>query len=336
MTGPPLTRRAALRAGAGIASAGSFALAGCLGGADEGTGELTIASSFEPDHVNVIAAERFAERIEEGTDGRLSIEIVAGGAYGSEDEISEIVNQGGVEAHAAGSVPYYLYAPEYWFFGCPLVIDDYEHLLELTEGEAFSEARELLAERGNQRPIGRQIYRGERHTTANRPIREPDDLAGLDLRLPEFDPWVAIWQAIGAQPTPIALDELYSALQVGTVDATEGDADQISSVQLNEVQTHLSMTAHQIANGNLYVNDGFFRGLDEAYRELFFEAGHEATVEATELAMEREQELLDELADSGMTIVDDVDREAFREAARPAIEELFETDWAGSWEGIRG
>jgi TRAP-type transport system periplasmic protein len=326
-----LTRRSALRAGT---VAGVCGLTGCLGQADEEPSGMTLASTFEPGHVNVVAAERFAELIEEETDGRFTVDIVAGGAYGGEDEISEIVSHRGVEAHAAGTVPFYQYATEFWFFGCPLVIDDYDHLLSLMESELMEEAYDLMIERGNQRPFGRQIYRGERHTTANRAIREPGDLVGLDLRLPELDPWVRIWHEIGAQPTPIALDELYSALQVGTVDATEGDADQIASLGLDEVQSHLSMTAHQVESGNLYVNETFLGELDETHRELVLELGLEATVETSEEAMELEEELLEKL-EEGMTVVEDVDRDAFRESGRPAVEELFEDEWVGTWEEIR-
>lgn len=178
-----LSRRATLQYGAVVSTTG---LAGCLSQADAtDTSEMTLASAFDPGHINVIAAEGFKERIEEETDGEFTVNITAGGAYGSESEISEIVRQGGVEAHAGGSIPYYQYATEYWFFGCPLVVDDYEHLLSITESNLIEEAHELMIDRGNQRPFGQQIYRGERHMTANRPIRGPRDIDGLNLRLPE-------------------------------------------------------------------------------------------------------------------------------------------------------
>ncbi|WP_323173446.1 TRAP transporter substrate-binding protein [Natrialba sp. PRR66] len=318
----------------GIGAGAIAATAGCAGGGSSGV-EMTIASTFEPGHILVQAAENFKEQIEEESDGDISVEISPGGSYGSEDEIGEVVSQGGVEAHSAGSFPYYQFASEYWFFGCPFVLSGYDQLLSVLESEQMQEGHDTLIENGNQRPIGQQIYRGARHFTSNTPIREPGDVNGLNLRLPELDPWVQTWEQVGASPTPVALDELYSALEQGTADASEGGAEQISSFNLHEVQSHLSLTSHLIANGNIYINESFYQGLDETNQDLIMEVGQEATQSAAEKSQEREQELIDELDDQGMEVIEDVDTEAFQEEASPAVEQLFDETWAFDWESVR-
>lgn len=322
------------------------ATAGCMGGGsgNESSGNgsgggsdvtFTIASTFEPEHMLVQAAQNFKEKIESESDGAVGVTISAGGSYGSEGEIGEIVSQGGVEAHVAGSFPYYQYASEYWFFGCPFVLSTYDQLLSVLQSDRMQEAHEMLKQDGNQRPIGQQIYRGNRHFTSNKPIRTPEDVQGLNLRLPELDPWVTIWRQIGASPTPVALDELYSALEQGVADASEGGVTQISSFNLSEVQSHLSLTQHLVANGNIYMNEPFFQGLDQTYRDMILEFGQEANQEASQTAMEREEELINELQSSGMTIVEDVNHEAFRSAAEPAVNRLFENTWAFDWQTVR-
>lgn len=122
---------------------------------------------------------------------------------------------------------------------------------------------------------------------------------------------------------------------MGTVDASEGDVEQIDSVNLNEVQSHLSLTGHLPEIGGLYINDEFFRELDETYQDLVLEVGQEATDAASEGARKEEQELLDTLSEGGMTIVEDVNQEAFRNAGRDAVEQLFETEWIGTWKEVR-
>ena len=333
---PAVDRRSLLKgigAGAVAATAGCSALEDAASGGD-GV-EMTIASTFEPGHILVQAAEDFKEQIEEESDGDISVEVSPGGSYGSEDEIGEVVSQGGVEAHSAGSFPYFQYAPDYWFFGCPFVLSGYDQLLSVLESDEMQEAHDTLIENGNQRPIGQQIYRGARNFTSNSAIRTPDDVQGLNLRLPELDPWVAIWESVGASPTPVALDELYSALEQGTADASEGGAEQISSFNLHEVQSHLSLTEHLIANGNIYINENFYQGLDESHQDLIMEVGQQVTESAAEDSQEREQELIDGLADEGMEIVEDVDQEAFQEAAEPAVNQLFEDTWAFDWETVQ-
>lgn len=345
--GPGIDRRSVIK---GLGTGAIAATAGCsgLGGGDGGGGggngsgggggggvTMTIASTFEPSHILVQAAENFKEQIEEESGGNISVEISPGGSYGSEDEIGEIVSEGGVEAHSAGSFPYYQFAPEYWFFGCPFVLSDYEQLLSVLESDEMQAAHDTLVENGNQRPIGQQIYRGARHFTSNTPVRAPDDVSGLNLRLPELDPWVQIWESVGASPTPVALDELYSALEQGVADASEGGAEQISSFNLYEVQSHLSLTGHLIANGNIYINESFYQGLDQSQQDMIMEVGQSATQSAAETSQNREEELINELGEQGMEIVEDVDHEAFQQAAAPAVEQLFETDWEFDWETVR-
>lgn len=343
--GSRIDRRSVIKgigAGAITATAGCSGLGGGGNGGDGnggggggGSTSMTIASTFEPGHILVQAAENFKEQIEEESGGDISVEISPGGSYGSEDEIGEVVSEGGVEAHAAGSFPYYQFAPEYWFFGCPFVLEDYEQLLSVLDSDQMQEAHDTLIENGDQRPIGQQIYRGARHFTSNTPVRSPDEVSGLNLRLPELDPWVQIWESVGASPTPVALDELYSALEQGVVDASEGGAEQISSFNLYEVQSHLSLTGHLIANGNIYINENFYQGLDQSQQDMIMEIGQEATQSAAETSQNREEELINELGEQGMEIVEDVDTAAFQEAAAPALEQLFENTWAFDLETVR-
>lgn len=337
--GTEISRRSLVK---GIGVGAIAATAGCsnvsdlgAGGGGDGGISMTIASTFEPGHILVQAAENFKEEIEEESGGDISVEISPGGSYGSEDEIGEVVSQGGVEAHAAGSFPYYQFASEYWFFGCPFVLSDYDQLLSVLESDQMQEAHDTLIENGNQRPMGQQIYRGARHFTSNTAVRSPEDVSELDLRLPELEPWVQTWEEVGASPTPVALDELYSALEQGVVDASEGGAEQISSFNLFEVQSHLSLTGHLIANGNIYINESFYQGLDQSQQDMIMEVGQSATQSAAQTSQDREQQLINELGEQGMEVVEDVDTSAFQEAAVPAMQQLFESTWAFDLETVR-
>ena len=305
------------------------------GGGGNSSVSMTIASAFEPGHILVETAENFKKSIESESGGDISVEVSAGGSYGDETELGELVSQGGVEAHAAGTAPYNQFAPKYAFFGSPFVVPSYDQLLSVLDSNKMQEGTNALVENGNQRPLGQQIYRGARNTTSNSPIKTPDDVSGLNLRLPELDPWNTIWKGVGASPTPVALDELYSALEQGVADASEGGAEQISSFNLYEVQSHLSLTSHLISSGNLYINDDFYQGLDQTHRDMVDKVSQQVTEASAETSQKREQKLIDELSSNGMTIVEDVDTEAFQSAAAPAVERLFSNEWAFDWDTVR-
>lgn len=333
----------------GTSALGITSVAGCLGGgggdgngSGNGSGNgggggpsATIASSYESSHVTVQAADRFKEIVEEEAND-FSVEIVPGGSYGGEGEIAEQVRQGSIEAHADSRWPFTQYAPEYEFVNIPIVFEDFEHLVRVTESEEFQPGLERIVSEGNQRMIGQWIDRGLRQFTSNEPVREPADVEGVDLRLPPLDNWITIWEALGANPTTVALDELYSALQTGTVEASEGDIPQIHSFNLNEVQDYLSYTGHHVQVGALYMNENFYQGLDSSYQDLVDEASQQATQEISESVRNQISDMETELQEGGMELIQDVDREAFRETARPVVEDMFD-DFAGTldqWQSI--
>lgn len=318
-------------------------IAGCIGnGEGNGNGdadvEMELASSYEPGHILVEAAEDFQEQIEEETDGQFSVEVTPGGAYGGEEDHAELLLEESIQGAAVGTPVWEQYVSDYFIFNVPYSIEDHDHLLRIMQSDTMEEGRERLREDANHRMTGGEhtwIYRGTRHFTSNSPVQSPDDVQGLDLRLPQIDAWVELWSEIGAQPTAVSLDELYTALQTGTVDASEGPPDQVATNNLQEVQSHYSLTSHHITPGAIYVANDWFEGLDETYQDLIMEIGPGIHEEATQTAMDREEDLIDELEDEGMEIIEDVDTEAFREAGEPAVRELFDENWVVTYDELQ-
>ena len=139
---------------------------------------------------------------------------------GSEEEITESVSIGAVQMQAGGGLPIKTYAPQYYFLDSPYVIKDWEHFKRVFyDSPVGKKAREIIEQKGNTKYLG-IVYRGVRNFTSNKPIRTPADLKGLKLRLPQLPTWVAVWKEVGALPVPIALPELFSALQSGVADAS--------------------------------------------------------------------------------------------------------------------
>lgn len=323
----------------GVAGTATAGFVGCLGDESGSDGDVSmdIGSTYEPGHINVEAAELFAERMDEESDGRFEVTVTPGGAYGAEDEIVGLVAEGSPEGFIGGMLPYMMYAEEYYPLVSPFLARDWETHQQIVESDIVQEdAIPQLIEEGNQRVLGNEVYRGVRHFTSNEPIYGPEDVADLDLRLPEIAAWIEVWTEIGADPTSVALDELYSAVETGVVDSTEGDAEQISSFNLAEVQDYLVLTGHRVETGIFTVNEDFFQSLDSTHQQMIEEIALDVTEEASEISLGREDDLIEELGDE-MEIIDepDLSRDAFFEAADPALENLFETRFEADLSEIR-
>jgi TRAP-type C4-dicarboxylate transport system substrate-binding protein len=166
-----------------------------------------------------------------------------------------------------------------------------------------------------------------RQTTAKKPLYTPADAYNLKLRLPVLPTWIAVWKAIGADPVPLTLPELYPGLKSGKADASEGDVSQITSFKLDEVQTHLIMTNHMAQTGGMLIHKPFFDGLSKADQTLVVLAAKQACDWANAKMKASESSYVLELQRKGMQVVIP-DAESFRAKAKPAVDELFRTQWS--------
>jgi len=294
---------------------------------------IKCASAFEPGHILVKTLERFKDIVETQSNGEIEVQLFVGGVMGSEEEITESVSICGVEMQAGGGGPIKHYAPKYTFFNSPFVLRDWNHWEAVWNGKLGQEMQDVIAKKGNTTFLG-VLYRGSRNFTSNNPIYTPEDVNGLKLRLPPIPEWLACWEEIGASPVPVALTELFSALQMGVADASEGEVGQIQSFHLDEVQKYLSLTGHMVSEGMLTINKKFFDELSKENQKIVSEAGKEASEWATQQILEGETQILVDLQKKGMIVVV-ADQKAFFEKVKPAINKLFETQWpVTTWEEV--
>jgi TRAP-type C4-dicarboxylate transport system substrate-binding protein len=281
------------------------------------------ASPFKPGHTLVETGNTFKEIVAKESGGRLQVEVQAG--VGSEEEINDWCSLGKVEMQATGGRPLEVSAPQYFFFNAPYVMKDFDHFMRVWQGSLGKQARELVEKNGNQKYLG-IVYRGLRQTTSKKPLYTPADFYMLKLRLPTVKTWIAVWKEIGTDPIPIPLPDLYASLKDGKAQASEGDLPQIASFKLNEVQNYLTLTNHLVQTGGVLINKAFFDGLPKADQELIVKAVAQAADWANEGIKKEEKKLLIELQRKGMQVVIP-DADSLREKGKPAVEQLFKTEW---------
>jgi TRAP-type C4-dicarboxylate transport system substrate-binding protein len=320
-----------LVSGVAVAFAGLL-IAGCAtttqepaaGAAATAKQVIRIGSPFKPGHILVDAADKFKEIVESRSAGRLSVAIDAGTK--SEEEINKANSAGTLEMQSNGTMFLQSYAPPYYFFTGPYVMKDFDHYMRVWNGKLGQQAMAEMEKNGNLKYLG-TIYRGQRQTTAKKPLYTPADAYNMKLRLPNVPSWMAVWKAIGADPIAVPLPELYASLKSGKAEASEGDLPQVASFKLDEVQTHLIMTNHLVQTGGMLINKALFDRLSKADQDLVVRAGKEACDWANAKMKAGENEYLLNLQRRGMQVVVP-DADSFRAKAKPAVDELFKTQWS--------
>jgi TRAP-type transport system periplasmic protein len=292
---------------------------------------IRLSSTFPKGHLLIDAGEKFKEIVEKGSQGKIKVEIQPGA--GSEKDVDEWCSQGKVEMQVTGGQPLQVSAPQYFFFNAPYVMKDFDHFMRVWNGSLGKKAREEVAKKGSQMYLG-IVNRGMRQTTSKKALKTAADVQGLKLRLPQVPTWIAVWKEIGADPVAIPLPELYNSLKDGKAEASEGDITQIASAKLNEVQSFLTMTNHLVQTGGMLINKPFFDKLSKSEQKLVLKPSKDATSFANAKIKAGEGKILDDLKAKGMTVVKP-DAESFRAKAKPAVENLFKTEWpVTTWEKV--
>ena len=285
---------------------------------------IRVGSPFKTGHILVDAAEKFKDLVAQGSGGRIEVQVDAGTK--SEIDINKMNSAGALEMQSNGTNFLELYAPPYYFFTGPYVMKDFEHYMRVWNGKLGQQAQAEMEKNGSLKYLG-TIYRGQRWTTAKKPLYTPADAYNLKLRLPPIPSWMAVWKALDTDPVAVPLPDLYNALKTGRAEASEGDLPQVSSFKLDEVQSHLIMTNHLVQIGGMLINKPFFDRLPKPDQDLIVKAGKEACDWANARMRTGESAYLLDLQRKGMQVVIP-DAESFRVKAKPAVEELFKTQWS--------
>jgi tripartite ATP-independent transporter DctP family solute receptor len=166
---------------------------------------------------------------------------------------------------------------------------------------------------------------GFRHiTNKDHPIRTPADLQGIKLRTPKGRWRVKMFQAYGANPTPMPLSEVFVALQTGVMDGQENPLSMISSTKFQEVQTYLSLTEHVYTPAYLLAGTKTWEKLPENIRETLQATARETQEFVHRRGAEIDEELLAKLKEGGLE-VNEVDRKAFEDASTGIYQEFNDT-----------
>jgi tripartite ATP-independent transporter DctP family solute receptor len=262
------------------------------------------------------AAQAFAASVAQLTAGRYAVEIFGLETLGDEAELIEAVRLGALKLALVSVLTLAETAPALGVFAIPFLFRDLAQARSAVDGPAGMACLESARAAGLA-GIG-WSEDGLRHiTTARDPVRRPADLRGLRLPVPAADAEVLGFRSLGANVSVLPAPAARAALQAGRMDAQEGPIAAVLAGELWRVQRCLSLTAHVYLPAVLIAASGFWSALPDADRDAFREAAQAAAQAARGFNDEADRAGLDRLRELGMTVVEDVDRDAFAAALDP-------------------
>ncbi len=270
----------------------------------------------------------FAAEVSARTGRRYTIEDYPNAMLGGELAMMEDVRLGALDLAFITGAPLPRVVPEAGVFSIPFLFRDAGEARAVLDGPIGEEYIQKIDRAGFVALAWGE--NGMRHiTTSKQPIRTPDDLLGLKLRLPQSDVMAAGFGALGAKVEQLAFPRVYGALRSGSVDAEENPIATILSAKFYEVQTSLTLTGHVYDPAIILMSKDAFDALSETDKRVFKEAAAAAAEESRKVAAETEKTGVGILKTKGMSVVENIDKRAFAlraSTASPRFEQAFGRD----------
>jgi tripartite ATP-independent transporter DctP family solute receptor len=292
--------------------------------------EIKFGHVGEPGSLFAASADEFAKRANAKLGDKAKVVVYGSSQLGGDKELLQKLKLGTVDI-ALPSTVMSSEADIFGVFEMPYLVKDRAHMGRI-EKEVFWSKIEPEAEKKGLKVLA-VWENGYRHiTNSKRPINTPDDLKGIKLRVPEGKWRVKMFQAYGANPSPMKFSEVFTALQTGVMDGQENPFTQIYSAKFQEVQKYISLTGHVYTPAYVTVGAKKWESLPADVRKILEDTAKETQAFVYEKAAKDDEELLGKIKAAGVA-VNTPNKDAFVAASKPVYEE-FAKEVAGSKEVI--
>jgi len=281
--------------------------------------ELKLGHVGGPGSLFELSANEFARRANEKLGNKAKVVVFGSSQLGGDSELMQKLRLGTVE-FAIPSTVMSSAVDAFGMFEMPYLVKSREHMKKI-EAAIVWPSLEPLAEAKGYKLLAVWENGFRNITTNTKPIVKPADLAGMKLRVPQGKWRVKMFQAYGANPSPMALSEVFVALQTGVMDGQENPLTQIYSSKFQEVQKYLSMTGHVYTPAFLATGKTKFASLPADVQQILEQAAKDTQAYVYQQAAKLDNELLDKIKAAGVK-VNEADKDAFVAASKSVYEEF--------------
>jgi TRAP-type transport system periplasmic protein len=234
-----------------------------------------------PGTPEVDAALRFADLIKDKSHGEYRIDVLHSGQAGGEREMAEGLQYGTIDMAVLGGI-LQNFDPALMIVEWDLLFKSNDHVRAVLNGPIGDQISDRIVKNVGARKVA-TFMRSPRLLTTNKEVDELADLKGMKIRVPEMPARVAIWKALGAQPTPMAFPEVVPALQLGTIDGQENPIGLITSSGIDDAVEYLADTKHLYGFMLLLMSENMWEKMPADDQKMFLDAATEAAAYNDEL-----------------------------------------------------
>lgn len=300
-----------------LVAASALALGGCAGSggaADAGggssgaapgetTGTLKLGHGGAPGDVLTQSVDMLNELIQEGTDGRWTVENYGASQLGNERDLVEGVSMGTVDMTLVTNAPLGNFVPEALFYDLPGLYQDLDHVHAVAESSLIDDHLAPALLEKNLRLLGITDGGFRNITNSRGPIETLDDLQGIKMRVQESPMIMATYGAIpGVSPVPVPIGDLYTSLDQGIVDAQENPAILVRDFKFYEVQDYMTLTQHSYFPRHFLINESVWSSLSPDDQKVFQDAIDQVVTFKNGYYASENQNAIDQLEAEGMSI----------------------------------
>lgn len=267
---------------------------------------LRLGHEFPTDHPYHLGAVKFAEVLAKKTDNAVAVQIFPNGTLGKQAQLIDALAMGTMDFALTNSIVLEPLEPLVSVLSLPYVMRDWDHLFRVVDGEIGQELNGMLEKKGIT--VLAYFKVGEVLINSTKEIKTPDDVSGMKLRVMPGPSMVEVGRVLNAVVTPIAYGEVYTALQLGTIDAQLQSISNAYFGKHQEVAKYMIRTNLSLFLEPLSISMRTYNKLTPDQQKACREAAYEAALEQREIMTRVEREIIELLQKEGVTItMGDVD-----------------------------
>ena len=323
----------------------SLVLTGCGGGSGKDAGKpadnsekvykIRLGHPMAPGNNVTLGYEKFKEIVEAKSNGRIQIEIYDSAILGSDRVTHESVQAGTLEMSSASTPNMANFNKDWMVWDLPYITsyENQQAIYDAIDNGKLGQHFIDISRKDGFEIIMFSEFGYRKMTTTNRPIRVPSDFAGLTLRTTDSPVEIAVANAIGANPVPVAWGEVFTALQQGTVNGQGNTFDLLYAAKHHEALKFAATTDHNYCMHILVMNVDYYNALPEDLQKIVKEAGQEALAWQRAITYENENKAKQRFIDSGIQVAELTaeEMEQWKKATRPVWDRFINDGTIAEW-----